>query len=296
MAPRSGGLEKHRRSRASTLTVITRTGVRKTCDRISRSDASVVSTSDMQPFGYVDSPFSVRDDIVQANRTTWQRLAKPGCWWTGEQRVAIAAAVRSAGSCRLCAERKDALSPNAVNGTHDGDGLDALPARAVDAVHRIVTDQSRLSAAWVASLAEDGITDGHYVELLGVVVSVFSIDAFHSALGLLPEPLPEPESGQPSGYRPSGLSEGEAWVSMLGASNRSDAERDLFPPLPQVPNVLRAMSLVPDAVRSLDEQSGAYYLPVLDVADPSAGGDRAISRQQIELLAGRISLLNECFY
>ena len=59
---------------------------------------------------------------------------------------------------------------------------------------------------------------------------------------------------------------------------------------------LRAMSLVPDAVRCLNEQSRAYYMPVADVADPSTNGGKTLTRQQIELVAGRVSLLNECFY
>jgi hypothetical protein len=250
----------------------------------------------MQPFSYVDSPFPIREDLREANRKTWDRIAAPGAWWTGEQRVAIAAAVRSAPSCKLCAERKEAISPNAVRGEHDSEGTDAISEIVVDTVHRIVTDQSRLSKEWMQSLAEHGISDSHYVELLGVVVAVVSIEALHRSLGLLPEPLPEPEAGEPSKYRPAGVSEGEAWVPMLGPKGRSEADKDLFPPLPHVPNVLRAMSLVPDAVRCLHEQSRAYYMPVADVADPSTSGGKTLTRPQIELVAGRVSILNECFY
>lgn len=258
--------------------------------------AASVYLMSMQPFSYVDSPFPIREDLVEANRKTWERIAAPGAWWTGAERIAIAAAVRSAPSCALCAERKKAISPNAVKGDHDADGADAVSPVVVDTVHRIVTDQSRLSKEWMESLAEHGISDAHYVEILGVIVAVVSVEKFHAALGLLPEPLPEPQPGEPSRHRPTGLSEGEAWVPMLGAKGRGDSEKDLFPPLPHVPNVLRAMSLVPDAVRCLHEQSHAYYMPVADVADPSTNGGKTLNRQQIELVAGRVSLLNECFY
>jgi hypothetical protein len=37
-------------------------------------------------------------------------------------------------------------------------------------------------------------------------------------------------------------------------------------------------------------------MPVADVADPSTNGGKTLNRQQIELVAGRVSLLNECFY
>jgi len=250
----------------------------------------------VDPFRYSDTLFTIRDDIVAANRKTWKRIAHAGSWWTGAERIAIAAETRNARSCQLCRERKQALSPGAVQGEHDGGITTALPPAAVDTVHRIVTDQSRLSREWLETLAPAGLSDGHYVELLGVVVGVVSIDAFHGALDLPPEPLPAPIPGAPSGYRPPGLRVDEAWVPMLGSSPSDSAERDLFPPIPQVPNVLRAMSLVPDAVRSLNELSAAYYLDVLDIADPSASGNRAISRPQIELIAARVSALNECFY
>jgi hypothetical protein len=251
----------------------------------------------VQQFAYSDTSFPIRADIAEANRDTWRRIARPGAWWTGAERIAIAAETRNARTCGLCAERKQALSPNAVDGRHDGDH-GVLPEAAVDAVHRIVTDQSRLSEAYVADLEAAGISDGHYVELLGVLVAVVSIDSFHRAMGLPPEPLPEPEPGDASQYRPVGLRSGEAWVPMLGPSRSKigPSEKDLFAGLPIVPNVLRAMSLVPDAVRMLKDQSRAYYLEMLDVADPSAEGNRAITREQIELVAGRVSALNECFY
>ena len=60
-------------------------------------------------------------------------------------------------------------------------------------------------------------------------------------------------------------------------------------------NVIRAMSLVPDAVRSLQELSAAHYLALKDVRDPNARMP-ALERPQVELIAGRISALNECFY
>ena len=61
------------------------------------------------------------------------------------------------------------------------------------------------------------------------------------------------------------------------------------------PNVLRALSLVPDAVRQLQELSEVHYLPMADVVDPRARIP-SLSRPQMELLAGRVSALNECFY
>ena len=252
----------------------------------------------MSAFRYSDTTLPIRDDIVAANRKTWDRIAHAGCWWTAAERVAIAAETRNARTCPLCRERKEALSPNAVQGTHDGSaatGTRVLSEVAVDTVHRIVTDQSRLSREWRESLVAHGLGDGHYVELLGVVVAVVSIDALHSALGLPLEPLPEPVAGEPSHYRPANAAREQAFVPMIPARGARGAEADLWQP-PRTGNVVRALSLVPDAVRELKTLSAAHYLPMDLVAVPTANGGRALTRAQIELVAGRVSAINECFY
>jgi hypothetical protein len=57
---------------------------------------------------------------------------------------------------------------------------------------------------------------------------------------------------------------------------------------------MRAMSLVPDEVRGLVDLSAAHYLAPTAMMDLSAG--LSLDRAQIELIAGRVSALNECFY
>jgi hypothetical protein len=86
---------------------------------------------------------------------------------------------------------------------------------------------------------------------------------------------------------------GSAWVPWL-APDSAEA-RTLFEGRPRVPNVARALSLVPGEVRQLKELSEAHYLRIDDVIDPRARM-RELSRPQMELVAGRVSALNECFY
>ena len=251
-------------------------------------------TPEAAAFDYEGDPYPVRPDLVEAYRAAWADIAQPGSWWTGPQRVAIAHEVRKARSCALCAERKAALSPFAVGGDHDTHAL--LPPPAVDTIHRLTTDASRLTKSWLDGLERDGLSNGAYVELLGVVVAVTSIDAFHDALGTPLEPLPIAIDGDPTSYRPEGLVDQGAWVPMLSGRAARGPEADLYDGLPIAANVIAAMSLVPDAVRLLKTLSIAQYLPFADVANPAAAGNRAISRAQIELVAGRVSALNECFY
>ena len=110
-----------------------------------------------------------------------------------------------------------------------------------------------------------------------------------------PRALPDPVPGEPSGYRPACATPGPGWVSTVDAEAASGPEADLYPEGQFIPNVQRAMSLVPDEVRGFFDVMRCHYLPVGAVGDPAAGG-RAISRPQMELLAARVSALNQCLY
>lgn len=150
---------------------------------------------------YRNTGIDVRDDIVASQTRAWQSLAAPGTWWTGAERVAIAREVRAARHCALCAERKAALSPYAVSGTHDA-ATDLRPT-IVDAVHRVVTDPGRLSRQWADEVMAADVSDAHLVELVGVVCTVMLIDGFARTIGADPPPLPGPVAGDPSRLRPS---------------------------------------------------------------------------------------------
>lgn len=244
-------------------------------------------------FSVISDPSLVRGDIRRAFEDIWQTIAKPGNWWRGADRIAIAAESRNAGSCALCAERKNAISPYSVKGDHRT--ISNLPPVAVDAVHRITTDVSRLTKSWLGECEDAGLSDGQYIELLGIVVAVISIDGFYRAMGYPLEPLPDPIEGAPSGYRPKAKDQG-SWVATVSPADLSAEEADLYGGAPQVGNVIAALSLVPDSVRMLTRLSGVQYLEIQDVPNAASNGGRAISRRQMELLAGRVSSLSDCFY
>lgn len=239
-----------------------------------------------------DTHLPLAADFAESHQRFWDRLAAPGSWWTAIERVAIAAEVRAAGLCALCGERRAALSPYGVDGNHDR--VSELPEAAVDVVHRLVTDSGRLAARWYRSVLNAGISDGQYVEIVGTVVATLGIDSFCRAVGLPLNPLPEPEPGEPSAYRPTGAELKRAWVPLLPTDTSGSPEADLWPPN-QTAYVIRAMSLVPDEVRTLKELSAVHYLPMADVGNPRAARG-SLSRVQMELIAARVSALNDCFY
>jgi alkylhydroperoxidase family enzyme len=244
----------------------------------------------MPAFAYETQPDPIRADLAESYRRAWNHIAAPGTWLTGAERVAVAGETRRARRCALCRERKEALSPFSVSGGHEHAGV--LVPTLVDAIHRITTDAGRLSETWVRSLHEQGLTPEAYVEAVGVAVVTVSIDRFHHALGLPLEPLPTPEPGEPTRVRPDEVVTGEAWVPMQ-PGKRVSAEVGLPSGAP-APFVIRALSLVPAEVKAWQDVSGAQYLGTDDML--RFDRVRAIDRSQIELVAGRVSALNECFY
>lgn len=234
----------------------------------------------------------IRADLAAAHERAWRRLAAPGTWWTGTERLAIAAAAREAPACRLCLARKSALAPDMVSGQHDHTG--DLDAPLLEVVHRIRTDSPRLTESWLRRMLQTGLSDAHYIEVIGVVATVTAIDSFRDALGQPVLPLPAAQPGGPSRYRPPGAKPGLAWVPTI-------APEDLAPTDPPIyhrrsaANIHRAMSLVPDEVVGFFDLDDAMYLP--DALMRDFGHEhRALSHAQIELLAARVSALNQCTY
>ncbi len=240
-------------------------------------------TTTTAPFSYIDTDWQIPGRIRDAHRRSWERLAAAGDWWTGAERISIAA------ECR----RASAL----VDGLPDpGAGPAELPEAAAFAVHRLIGDLPNVSRDWYdATVSADGMSDARYVELLGVLVAVWSVDEFHRAAGLPLEPLPSPIAGEPTQRRPAGLADNGSWPPTLAAKSLADSEADIYLGFPRAANVWAAMSLHPDSVRWLNDLFHAHYLSWEEIGDLETE-HRTLTRAQLEIMAARVSALNECFY
>ena len=235
---------------------------------------------------------AIRPDLIEAHDRGWAAVASPGTWLTGERRVAAAAEIRHAPACTLCARMRDALSPDHVAGSHDS--LGALEPLEVEALHRIVNDPGRLSERWVQSLLDRGLGEGEYVELAGLAAMVMMMDTWMRALGAPVRPLPLPRAGEPSRYRPPGARKQAAWVALVEPEDAVESDQPLYPPR-RVGYIYRALSLVPQSVREYWALANPHYMPGEYVYQFGVS-IRAISREQTELLAARVSALHQCAY
>ena len=234
----------------------------------------------------------IRKDLADAIERAWVHIASPGTWWTGAQRVQMAAEVRQALSCGLCARRKKALSPYTVAGDHDT--ISGLPAVVVDAIHRIRTDPSRLTESWLHKCYEQGLTDAEYVEIVGVVATMTGLDTFSYAIGQPLRPLPEPLPGEPTRRRPQNAKKEIAWVPTLSPADLTPEDVDPFTQYGSV-HIQRALSLVPESVIGFFDLDIALYLPQDAIRDFDTEY-RAITHTQLEFIASKASAINGCYY
>jgi hypothetical protein len=223
------------------------------------------------------TPTIDRRGIAALHAQVLAELASPGDWWDAPSRRTAMEEARAARTCSVCDARRAALSPEAVierHGSHD-----TLSDAAVEVIHRVVNDPGRLTRRW-ADVQIASLGDAVYAELVAVTAIIVAIDMYERSIGAPPPELHEPVDGGPAGERPEGLADVGAWIPMT--------EQKLLA------NVSRALSLVPctnRTWRTLVNESYSRGPQMLELT-----WERALSRPQIELIAARVSQLNECFY
>ncbi len=236
---------------------------------------------------------ATRDELIDAHSRAWEWIASPGTWMSGRERIAVAAETRFARKCRICEVRKNALSPFALEGEHDHSG--ELSGAQIDAVHRLATDPGRLSQQWLHGLFEDGLADGVYVESAAIVAMVSCMDTFTFTMGVEPTPLPEPMPGEPSRYRPPGAKINDTWIATIAPGDQVPDDGPVYGA--RASGVHRALSLVPAAKIAVFDLLMAHYIPPELIVDfDQTDISRAITRPQAEVLASRVSVLNQCLF
>jgi hypothetical protein len=236
----------------------------------------------------------MRPQLNEALIRAWRALGACGVWWTGAERVMIAHETRAARDCVLCRRRKAAPVPAAVIGAHDA--ASELRPPAIEAVHRIVSDPGRLSEGWYRRTVAAGLSDEAYVELLGVVAMTTALDTFDRASGSPMRALPAAVAGEPRRRHPAGAKPGLGWMPMLAPEDVTADDPPLYACAGRSGgNVHRALSLVPEAMMQFWDLFEEMYLPQEAMRD--FGREyRAITHAQIEMLAARVAVLNQCVY
>lgn len=200
---------------------------------------------------------SLTDDYVPGLNREWHRLQSAGTWWTGAQRVAIAAVARAA--------RSDEPTPRVE-----------LPQPAVAAAARLSADP-HVDGPWLVDLERQGLAAAPYVELLGVVARLNAVDTFIFGIGGQLQPLPDPLEGKPTRVPVADAAMNGGLVPTVGPAS--------------APNSLSAVEAESAALLDLH---GVLYLSLEEMGDLAIVKD--LTRAQLEFVAARTSLINDCFF
>lgn len=229
-----------------------------------------------------DADLPIRSDLRAAHAAVVDRWARPGTWWTAEERLAIVAEVRRA---RDAAE----IPPAWVRASQANGAVPEghpVPAAAIDAIWRLTNHSGTLTAEWCDMVVDgfgepcDAVTPGQYTELVALVAQANCIDRFAEGLSLGRPALGGPVAGEPSRTVPDDAAMRDHWVPTVPS---------------EFPAVIQALSGVPAENAAMLLLSDAQYLPVNEMFD-LASDRNALTRMQVELVAARTSVLNECFY
>ena len=187
----------------------------------------------------------------------WDRLAAPGTWLTGAERVRIAREARRA--------------------MRGGPPEPLLPVM-IEAAHRVAVAAATIRPDDLDRWAVEGLDEWSYVELVGVVSRLAALDVAAFGLGRAPADLPEPRSGDPSKVRAEGATVSDGWVPTVGGAS-----------------AISALSAVPAEQEALLQVHAELYLRPEQMLDDDVVRDD-LGRAQMELVAARTSYLNNCFY
>jgi len=236
---------------------------------------------------YSDSAYPVTDEIDTIHEAQLNRMFEPGTWGTGAQRLAVATAAREAAYEAGILEKPD--DPGASPTVE-------LPEVAKNFIAKLAVSPKDVLQDTYREAHEGGLSDEEYVEIVGVVSRMVNLDVFARGLGIPLRPLPESKTGEPSRERPEAAIPELAFVPTIpNPPEGGPAADELYGGHPK-PYIVRGMSLVPQEVRDHIELEEVGYLPLRHILEPQFQQHDGLTRSQAEIVAGRVSALNECFF
>ncbi|MCA8966863.1 MAG: hypothetical protein H6977_15805 [Gammaproteobacteria bacterium] len=237
---------------------------------------------------YADSTYPVDDTHAALHRDELRSLAHPGTWGTAAERTAIAAESRRA---RCEAGLQESVGDEAL-----ADGAE-LPAAARDLARRVALGGMSVDRDFFEQVRGAGIGAGAYVEIVGVVARLAHLDVFARGIGVSSRPLAAPtETRAPRRERPHEACDEGFFVPSIPAAPAGGAVAESIYGKGPAANILRSLSLVPDEARRLNRILDTEYFSMASIFDLTYSSLEGVSRPQIELVAARVSALNQCFY
>jgi hypothetical protein len=237
---------------------------------------------------YSDANFPIPASTESLHADELLSFACAGTWGTAAQRTAIVAEARRA--------RREA-------GVHESIGDEALadnselPEAAINLARFVALGGIGIDREYCKQTQANGVSEGAYVEIVGLVARLAHLDVFARGIGVPARQLADPvEDKVPSMQRPAeAKNEGFFTASIPSAPEGGKLAEEIFGSEPAA-NILRSLSLVPDEARRLNTVIAQEYFSMETIFDLTFSSQKGISRPQLELVAAKVSELNQCFY
>ncbi len=237
---------------------------------------------------YADAEYPVSAHTETLHADQLRSFARPGTWGTAAQRTAIAATARKA-RCDTCVQESV--------GDEELASLGNLPDAAVRVASAVALGGIGIDRAFCTQVQAEGVTEGAYVEIVGLVARLAHLDVFARGIGVPSRKLAEPvDDTEPSRERPvEAKREGYFTATVPNWPEGGVLAESLFGKNP-APNILRSLSLVPEEARRLIAIMDQEYFSGETIGDFTLSTHEALTRPQIEIVAAKISEYNQCFY
>ena len=201
---------------------------------------------------------AVPAEIDELIARRWEAIASPGSSFSGAERIAIVASARG--------ETAAIISPSVA-----------------EAALRIHDEPATITLDWLDELRSHGLTDAEYVEVIGLVAQVRALDTFEFGLGRTLRSIPEPIEGRPTSTEVPDATIDGGWIPTVGPA---------FP--------MSVLSLAPAEHDAMVDISEVLYLAPRGGEGFTMGNQHVVrdglTRSQIEFVASRTSLINDCFF
>ena len=235
---------------------------------------------------YQNLEYPVRGSIESEHELQLQSLTATGTWWNGEEKAYLAREARAV----LADESSAQIKPK--NSTNESRVLDA----AKNVVHQIASGGNGITRKTLDRALDSGLSEEQYVETVGLASRTVCLDIFCEGLGIPRLEFKQPSDDEASKEIPETLADEGAWLKTIpsGAEGKN-AGLNLYGKIP-APFIFRALSLVPDEARRVIALITTQYVPFEELMNFSFSHEESFGRPHVELVAGRTSAINECFY
>ncbi|MBT4206707.1 MAG: hypothetical protein HOI01_11045 [Proteobacteria bacterium] len=236
---------------------------------------------------YSHSVVPVRPDLEAVHGTAMSSFSDTGTWFNGSERKEIVALARRV-------RHREGLE---LTGFVDEVTDIPLPSAVIELIQRVACDAEKIGKDFYEKIISEGLSVEQYVEVVGLVGRAVAIDTFCRALGFPMNALDAPRPGEPSSMRPKTATVQHAWVPTIptGKQGGTDAAA-LYGDADFVANIFSALSLVPKEASLVMQMGQVQYVGADDFMNFEFRRSEQFSRAQLELVAARISALNNCFY